>query len=553
MIMKNLLLYTVFILLILSTGCSDFLDRYPSDSLSPETFWNTEDDATLALTGCYYGLEYIYGGYNMMYWDCTSDNLFNYFSWEGYKPFVNGSLSPSNSGRDFYTFSDIRTCNEYLANEASVDWSSTDTENQYKAEVQAIRGIIYLWKTECFGDFPLVTEVIDDPEEALLDRTDIDTVRQFIVSELTDCLQYLPDKSDMDEGRISKQAVQAFLMRYYLYQSDYETALTYAKAIEESGQFSLPTSLSYADAFLVDNQINSETIFSHTYLESTSMDLYLPPFMPNAIGGWSSVVPTVDLAEAYEMSDGRTIEEAEADGDYDESNPFVNRDPRLRATILYPGQIYCSDYEDSYSGCYNSLPQYFGDGTRNSDYGSNADNATKTSLQFKKFLQNMDQFSDISSATMHFPIIRYAEVLLTIAECDIELNQDFDEAIACMNLVRERAGMPDVNTSKYNDQTSLRTLVRRERRVEFAGEGLRRADLKRWGSLYSTLSGFEIERYNGDVTTTLNDEGDYDVSVTGISTVSGQTYSFQEYQILFPIPQDEMDVNPNVEQNPGYD
>jgi hypothetical protein len=549
--MKNLLIYITIFIAILSTGCSDYLDRYPSDSLSPETFWNTEDDADYALTGCYYGLENMYGCYNLMYWDCASDNLFNYFAWEGYKRLVNGNLSASNYGKDFYTFLDIRTCNEYLENESNIEWSSTDTQNQYKSEVRAIRAIIYLWKSDGYGDFPLVTDVITDPEEALLARDDVGSVREFIVSELIDCLDDLADKSDVDEGRINKQAAQAFLMRYYLSQGDYESALTYAEAIKESGQFSLP-SLSYADAFQVDNIINSGTIFSHTCLENTSTDLYLPPFMPNAIGGWSSVVPTVDLAEAYEMSDGRTIEEAKEDGDYDESNPFVNRDPRFRATILYPGQIYSTDYANSYSGCYNSLLQYFADGTKNDDYGPNAGNASKTSLQFKKFLQNIDQFSDISTATMHVPIIRYAEVLLTIAECDIELDQDFDEAVECINLVRERADMPDVDTDKYNEQSSLRTLVRRERRVEFAGEGLRRADLKRWGLLYSTLSGFEIERYNGDVTTTLNSEGDYDLSVTGKSTVSGQTYAFLEYQILFPIPQDEMDINPNVEQNEGY-
>ena len=550
--MKRFLIYIVTgVALMLSTSCSDFLDRYPTDSLSPATFWQTEDDAYLALVGCYSHMGSIYGGYNLMYFDTTSDNLFNYFSWEGYKVLANGNLTATNYGVSYFDFLDIRTCNEYLENESNIDWSSTDTQNQYKAEVRTLRAMYYFWKTEMYGDYPFFTNVIETAEESLLSRTDVETIREFIVSEVEDCIQYLPDHSDTEEGRISKQSAQAFLMRYYLYQGDYTNALAYGNDVRESGEFSFP-SLSYADCFLVDNQCNSETILSHTYLENTDNDLYLPPFMPNALGGWSSVVPTVNLVEAYEMSDGRTIEEAAEDGDYDESNPFVNRDPRLRATVVYPGQIYDDAYLEYPDGCYNSLIQILDDGTSNADYYTNADNASKTGLQYKKFLQDLSQFSDINSATMHFPIFRYAEVLLTIAECEIELNQDLDDAVECINEVRNRAEMPDVDTEKYNSQSTLRELVRRERRVEFAGEGLRRADLKRWGILTSTLDGFEILHYSGDVTTTLNDEGDYDVAITGIVTVSGETYSFDEHQELLPIPTTELETNSNLVQNEGY-
>ena len=130
-----------------------------------------------------------------------------------------------------------------------MEWASTETQNQYKAEVRAIRAMIYFWKTEQYGDFPFFTNVLETPEEALLSRTDVGTIREFIVAELEDCIQYLPDKSGTEQGRINKQAVQAVLMRYYLYLGDYANALSYAKEIKESGQFSMPASLSYADVF----------------------------------------------------------------------------------------------------------------------------------------------------------------------------------------------------------------------------------------------------------------------------------------------------------------
>ncbi|MGM9758803.1 MAG: RagB/SusD family nutrient uptake outer membrane protein [Parabacteroides sp.] len=549
--MKRFVTYLAVAFALVMSSCSDFLDRYPSDSLSPATFWQTEDDAYLAMVGCYNKLEPIIGGYNLMYWDTTSDNLFNYFSWEGYKPIANGNMQASDTGTSFFTFLDIRACNEYLANEANVEWSSDAKENQYKAEVRTIRAILYFWKTEQYGDFPFLTTVPETPEESWVARTDVNQIREFIVTELKESIPYLPNRSETDEGRLNKQAAQAFLMRYYLYRSDFANALALAKEIRDSGEFSLPTT-SYANAFLVSNQLNSEVILSHTYLENTSNDLYLPPFMPNAVGGWSSVVPTVDLVESYEMKDGRTIEEAKATGDYDETNPFVNRDPRLRATVLYPGQVYDDAYKTLPDGCYNSLQQLLSDGSKNADYGTNADNASKTGLQFKKFVQNLTQFTDINSATMHFPVIRYAEILLTIAECDIELNQNLDEAVACMNQVRNRAGMPDVNTAKYNSQSTLRELVRRERRVEFAGEGLRRADLKRWGILTSTLQGFEIRRYDGTVKSTINAEGDYDVQISGINVVSGETYNFKQHNELLPIPLTQLEINSNLKQNDGY-
>lgn len=174
--MKKFLINLILVLPILMSSCADFLDRYPTDSLSPATFWQTEDDAYLAMVGCYNKLEPIYGGYNMMYWDTASDNLFNYFSWEGYKLLANGNAQTSDVGVNFFTFLDIRACNEYLENEANVEWASTETQNQYKAEVRAIRAMIYFWKTEQYGDFPFFTNVLETPEEALLSRTDVGTI-----------------------------------------------------------------------------------------------------------------------------------------------------------------------------------------------------------------------------------------------------------------------------------------------------------------------------------------------------------------------------------------
>lgn len=541
--MKKILYAVSMALMVSLSGCSDFLDRVPSDALSPSTFWSSESDAQLALTGCYNKLESIYGGYNMIYWDCTSDNYFNNFSWEGYKTLSDGNNTADDTGHNCFDFLDIRACNEFLENEQKVKWTSAATENQYKSEARVLRAIFYFWKTECYGDFPFFTTVLATPADGLVERTSVSTIRDFIVSELTDCIQYLPNKSDAVEGRINKQFCEGLLMRYYLYRGDYTNALKYANMIRDSKQVSIPVGVSYADCFLTANQYDSETIFDHSYIASTSMDLYDPPFLANGMGGWSSVVPTLDLMDAFECTDGKTIDQSPL---YDPTEPFLNRDPRLRASIVYSGQPY-----SGYSKCYNSMPKQI-DGQSNPDYCTNADNSSKSGLQLGKYFQAANiNANNISSTTLHFKVMRYAEVLLTIAESEIELNQNLSDAIDCINTIRTRAGMPKVDETVYNNQSSLRTLVRRERRVELNGEGLRRADLVRWGTITNILSKFKIQHLDGDITSEKDSNGDYKVKVTGRSDIY-TNYNFTDSHILCPIYQKYIDINPKLKQNPGY-
>lgn len=531
-----------------ATSCSDFLDRAPEDSLSPSTFWKTESDADLALAGVYNGLYDIYGGYynNFVYWDCTSDNYFSNFSWEGYKTLTTGTSTAASPGISFFNFLDIRTCNEYLANESNVEWSSEEAQNEHKAEVRAVRAFLYFWKSELYGDFPLITEVLQDPVSAMVARDPVDKVREFFVSELKDCIQYLPDKSDGVEGRFNKQFVQGLLMRYYLFRGDYANALSYAEEIRKSGQFSLP-STSYADSFLLANQQDSETILSYSFIANTDRYLYEPMYLANGINGWSSLVPTLDLMDAFECIDGLTIDESPL---YDPEEPFLNRDPRLRASIVYPGQPY-----PGYATCYNSMPQKLANGDTNPDYYKTADNSSKTGLQLGKYFQaaNVDP-SSTNRCTMHFKVMRYAEVLLTIAECEIELNKNLDDAVECLNMIRSRAGMPAVDQTRYNSQETLRELVRRERRVELNGEGLRRFDLIRWGTIVDVLKNFQVEHLDGDVLPEKDANGDYKVKVTGrsVSFSRDEYKNFDENKILLPIDQVYIDIDPNLKQNNGY-
>ena len=557
-------LYGVAACLVMASAasCSDFLERSPEDALSPASFWQSESDAYLAMTGCYNGLNYIYHsadwvGYNAIYMDCLSDDYFAYFSWEGRRVLTTGNLTANDTGTSFFQFSDIRACNEYLENEGNVSWDSQATEAQYKAEVKTIRALLYLYRSEYYGDFPLITNTIDDPGDSYVSRTPVAEVRSFIVKELEEAIPALPDRKDVTQGRICKQFAQGLLMRYYLWRSDWANSAKYAREIVEKGGLTL--SPNYADMFLEGNQYDNETIFDFSFIANTSRDVYGNPFVANGgLGGWSSVVPTVDLMDEFECIDGKPINESPL---YDASRPFLNRDPRLRASIVYPGQPY-PGYGDGttkggYRSVYNSMPKAI-DGANNQDYWNNAANASKSGLQLGKYFQASNVAgSDLSHLTLHFKAMRLAEAILTLAECDIEQG-NLQEAASLINQVRQRAGMPDVTVS---DQATMRAQVRRERRVELNGEGLRRFDLVRWKSengqpyIVEKFNNFSIEHIDGDLIDEVDANGDYIAVVTGRSAdaYSSDNYkSYKPYQVLFPIGQGTLDVNPNLVQNPGY-
>ena len=183
---------------------------------------------------------------------------------------------------------------------------------------------------------------------------------------------------------------------------------------------------------------------------------------------------------------------------------------------------------------------------------------SKSGLQLGKYFQAPNVAgNDLSHLTLHFKAMRLAEAILTLAECDIEQG-NLQEAATLINQIRERAGMPDITVT---DQATMRAQVRRERRVELNGEGLRRFDLVRYKSdngqpyIVEKFNNFSIEHIDGDLLDEQDANGDYIAHVTGRSAdaFSSDNYkSYKPHQVLFPIGRGIRDINPNIDQNPGY-
>ncbi len=540
---------------LLTTSCSDFLDTAPKDALSPATTWKSQDDADKFLVGCYnnwqdnYDSGWGWDGF-LLYWDGASDFGYDQFSWEGYTAIGNGTVTAS-SGRDWYDFTLVRRCNEFLANIDNCNITDEAVKNDMKAQARWIRAYRYFLMNWNYGGVPIIDNYAT-AEEAMVARNSEQEVKEYIESELDALVNDINVKPSAS-GRIAKGAALALRMREALYYGDYSTALDRAQKIIDLGQYSLD--LEYSNLFKVAGQNSNEIILAVQAVENDYYNDVIGRMYNNADGGWSSIVPTYALVDAYEMANGMTIDEAGSG--YDATHPFANRDPRLAMTVTFPGSDYVNG--SGVDAIYNSLDKEI-DGKTNANYMTAADNSSKTGLTWAKYLAPMNQYSDIWNTNCQPIVFRYAEVLLTYCEASNELNGPSAQIYTYLNNIRQRVGMPKVDEAKYNTKDKLRELIRRERSVEFAGEGLRRDDILRWkdtsGKMVAeTVMNGTLERRIG----TVNMDGSVDPGMRATINVNAsaeekkiEDRTFKTTNRYLPIPQGALDANTKLTQNDGY-
>ena len=535
--MKRFSIYLMAGAAFLSTSCSDFLDTAPHDALSPSTTWKTETDAESFVVGCYNGL---WDPTAILYLDCGSDIAYNNFPWEGWRPWGDGSLSSSNPGSSFYSFTTIRRCNTVLENIDNVTFKSEATKNDLVAQAKAIRAYKYFQMNWWYGGVPIIGSY-QSAEEAQVPRNTEEEVRQQIAKDLEDALTGI-NTTPAARGRIGKGGVLAIKMREALYYGEWQKAKEAAQAIIDLKQYELEPD--YSNLFKLTGTDSKEVIIADQRIPNTFGLGVIGQMYNNVDGGWSSIVPTQNLVDMYEMTDGKTKEESNL---YDAAHPFANRDPRMAMSILYPGQ----DWRGS---VLNTLDKTLADKSDNKNYPTYTDNASKSSLTWAKYLDPIDQYPNMWSTGTCVIVFRYAEVLLSYAEAENELNGPSAQVYDYLDQIRTRAGMPVVDRARYSTKETLRELIRRERCIELAGEGLRRADILRWKDaagkmLAETLLNGPLNRIVGTID--YNETDPYKRAVvTGKDLIENREFAAKNRYL--PIPQDSMDKNPNLKQNSGY-
>lgn len=506
------------------TACEDALETIPTDRLSSDVFWQTNNDARLASNACY---DKLLNFDPVLFFESLSDiGHRNYYS-NDWSVMEKGTADAQ--ATIFYDiwknlYQGIRACNNYMANVGRIETTDQSELDIYTAEVRTLRAFFYAYLVELYGDAPLVTTPITIAESKELTRTPAAELFAFIDKELGEAAAVLPLRQE-EPGRVTKGAALALKARTALYNGAWETAARAAKEVMDSGVYSLYPA--YAKLFTYEAENSNEVIFDKQYIKDQYSNQAMSLFGVRSLSqGGLNVAPTRALVEAYEMRSGKRI--TDPDSGYDPRNPYVDRDPRLGFTVFVPG---CTLPGGT---IYNPLP---GSGTVD-DYTQYL--ASTTGFGFAKYV-NADDIATPSNCGINLIYIRYAEVLLTYAEAKIELNQIDASVLDAINQVRSRSDVDMPPVPAGLSQEAMREKVRHERLVELALEGQRYFDIKRW------RIGEKVCNTPILCISYVNDEGEL---IRAEDAVNPKRWGSREY--YWAIPYNEILMNPNLTQNEGW-
>ncbi len=510
-------------------------------------------------------------------------------------------------------YSNIQNVNTIIAkiDEVKVPASSEALKAQLKGEAYFIRAYDYTQLLECYGGAVLIDKPFQLGQDFLTNkRASIAETKDFILADITQAISLLP--ATIDQGRATRAAAAALKSRLLLfcagkltnggYQPDNPlvsfpagSQTTLLKAARDAakevmngtyGTYSLVGNTSDPVLPLTEEQVkaysdnyfyifdqkgkwNSETIWGIQYALTGGAFPY-PGFNrwlgTNGYHCAGNNPPTEPAVRSYEMADGtpfvwdkykpgdqflRTATAAQLATD-PLRNPYNGREPRFYATILYHGAKWIprgSDIADVDPIGIIQTGHFYNDNGTLKAYGLDTRqalvepwNGTKTGYYTRKF-QDPATVGQYYTNTNTWVVFRYAEILLNYAEACIELGgADLQNGLDALNMVRNRAGLPDRITT---DQATARTFLRHERAIEFFGEGHRWYDLRRWmifGSVVDNVYGMKIKQFtNGNMEWKLDLKDKEDARTWG-----GDTFYW------LPIPREEMNKAPQLQQNPGY-
>lgn len=560
------------------TGCYD-LDCFPEDKLSSGTFWKNQQHADMGMMGVYSVLQYddAMGRYFAL--DCMTDIGYANSDYV-YSSIARGTTNARSSvykNRWKNLYEGVTRSNTALQNIPATDMSD-EQKAKYMAEAKFLRSFYYFQLLDLFGGVPLYDEatiVSNEFNNMKKPRSTADDTRKFILDDLEAAINSLPDKWDeANYGRATRGAAYALKGKVLLFNKQYADAEKCFEAISGANAATYGYELydNYADIFTPAGDESGEMVFAIQNKGGKGEDYGMP--MAWYLGtrstfngnGWNSSTMATEFVATYEhKTDGKPLDWdvdicAGMSGDDDlKKEVFISEmskdgtevasytsyrqqllalwddlDPRLAATVILPYTTYDGWIKNAPKLCEYVVAE----GNPLAQNGFlQADNSKTKNYFWRKFVPegNLNgELNNRADTPINFPIIRYADVLLMLAECYNETGNG--DPIALINQVRARqsVNMPAINSgSSYLAATSKAEIferIKHERAVEFAGEGLRFSDLKRWGLL---------ETMNG---------------VAKKSMLGGQFYKHvaSKRDYLWPIPGDEKDKNPDLEQNPGW-
>ena len=558
-------LFTVALLAVALIACEDALETQVLDAPSDNNFFTNQTELELAINGAYRDLYWMTaGGTYPMALDNATDLGFLRTDFSGLQTFSRGAHS---SATDAFAetwermYSGINRSNNLLTNmERAQEVVSEEFYQRIQAEARFLRSYYYFWLIQLYGDVPYVTEIPETLDEAQVPRTPRSEVVDNLLADLDVAAGILPQSwGGSDEGRATSGAALALKARVALMNERYEVAAQAAQAVMDLGIYSLYPD--YANLFTYAGQRSEEVIFDVPFLVGI-MDTAVPREQgPRNTSCWSRLVPSQFIIDSYECTDGLPIDASPL---YDPANPFANRDPRLDASIIRPQTLFATYVFETHPDSVETWQIINGNAQRVANQDVLNPFASFTGYLWRKYTSEADLPDNRSNSELNFILMRYAEVLLTYAEAKIELGQTDASVLDAINAVRARAyGVDPTATAEYpaittTDQNELRTIIRRERKVELADEGFRLLDIWRWRIAEHVMPGTLVGRPKGayvdlNVVPEIDEFGhpNYGAAQDLYRSVDQRVFEPSK-DYLWPIPQKDIDVNEQLEQNPNY-
>lgn len=526
------LLFIIFIA-VMATSCEKFLDKRDPTATSFEEFFNTEEDLRRVVYSSYRDVFTHPADRRLVFYmkEGRSDNAYARVESDHHMVIANGSMNSNSRMAEYYWTihnKHLGRLNTFIDNVDIPYVEDESVRENYKHILEALRIWHYFELTFHWGDVPFLLEPAD-LEKAKQPAVPKEKILNTIFPLGEEIANKLPKQEYTTNTYMFNQySFKALIMRYALYNERYEMAARLAKEIMDSHNYELYPN--YRDLFnYKGDKKNKEFVIrfdmeSHANSATSSFRDLAPQYRTG--NGQSYVVPTKSLVDTYWTLQGDPIDKSPLHTKQEyELNPNLNRDPRYEATIFGNGDDFYGETVDIYNP---NSPLYY-ENLRSSSTG----------YWYRKFVDDADAFK--SGGNMDFPLLRYAEVLLTYAEAKIMMNDVDNLAMDCINQLRDRAGLDmseaDV-TLKSRSQQEWIDLIRNERRIELAGEGLRYADIIRWRIAENVLNQPAL----GD-TRMVNGQ---------IETLKVEDRTFSPHQYLWPFHESSLKVEPGLKQNKGY-
>lgn len=508
----------------------------------------------------------------------------------------------------------IRTANKFLENidkmPLSDQYNFTETTREYmKNQVRCLRAYFYSELIRCYGGVPITIKSVKDISGNITveSRQSLDSTVNFVINEIDSIAPLLPKTvGGTDYGRVTRGFALSIKSRLLLYMASplfnsagadgtgnryvcygsydptrWQKALDAARDVISLNSYSLFTSTTvspsrsvYSNVFFLERGSASmyERIFSYQKTVGNSWNQLFLPLTFRTSSGWPVVFPSYNAHIAFQMQDGKApISQLRDNGDetytevvnpvsttytYNPAQPYLMRDSRYYDCILFNQ----ANYRDLTCQIYTPFPE-------NESVGSGKDNETynaRTGFYLRKFVNPL---LDVKGANQtgfeDFPIYRYAEILLNYAEA---MNEAYGPnvkpagypytAVQAVNLIRSRAKSKVIGSERYRptlnsgmpalsltiSKDDMTEAIHYERRIELMFEGHRFFDVRRWMIAPQT----EKNIYFYDIRKKTDDTFVYNVK-------KYHTRAFNTPQMyLLPIPFEEIQLNKNCPQNPGW-